>query len=95
MVGIVRETGNVYEQYGIIGFLQMFVVLNIGIAVFNLIPFPGLDGSHMLISLIEIITRRKFPITIKNIVSNIGVALMLAFFVFLFIRDIWNWITGV
>jgi regulator of sigma E protease len=95
VVGMVRETGNVYEQYGIIGFLQMFVVLNIGIAVFNLIPFPGLDGSHMLISLIEIITRRKFPITIKNIVSNIGLALMLAFVVFLFIRDIWNWITGV
>lgn len=93
-VGIVRETGDVFEDYGFIGFLFMLVVLNVGIASFNLIPFPGLDGSHILISLIEIVTRKPFPYTIKNVFFNIGLAVMFLLFIFMLVMDIWNWVAG-
>ena len=34
----------------LINFLYVFVILNIGLAVFNLIPIPPLDGSKILFS---------------------------------------------
>lgn len=93
-VGMVQQTGNVFEEYGFIGFLFMLVALNVVIASFNLLPFPGLDGSHILISLIEIVTRRPFPYAIKSIFFNIGLAVMFVFFIYLFVMDIWNWVAG-
>ena len=35
-----------------IGFLKLCVLINIGIAFFNLIPVPPLDGSHILAGLL-------------------------------------------
>ncbi len=35
-------------QLLIISFLYMFIVLNVGLAVFNLIPLPPLDGSRLI-----------------------------------------------
>jgi Zn-dependent protease len=34
------------------GFLRMFILLNVGLAVFNLLPLPPLDGSHVVGSLL-------------------------------------------
>ena len=34
--------------YGIAIFLQIFALLNVGLAIFNLIPIPPLDGSKIL-----------------------------------------------
>ncbi|MBI4747138.1 MAG: site-2 protease family protein [Acidobacteria bacterium] len=40
-----------------IGFLLRFMImLNIGLAVFNMIPIPPLDGSHILSSLLSVIS---------------------------------------
>lgn len=94
-VSIVRQTGNIVEQYGFIGFLYMLVVLNVSIAAFNLLPFPGLDGSHILVHLIEIITRKPFPYAIKNIFFNIGLAVMFLFFIYIFFKEIWMWVNGI
>jgi len=37
---------------GIVGLLATLVSVNIGLAVFNLIPLPPLDGSHVLANLL-------------------------------------------
>lgn len=45
---ILRITGNMVVPGGIINFLIIGVMMNIGIALFNLLPISPLDGSHIL-----------------------------------------------
>jgi Zn-dependent protease len=46
-------TGNVLQQYAI-DFLLYFIYINMGLFVFNSLPLPPLDGSHLLFKLIKV-----------------------------------------
>ena len=43
--------------------LGFLVLLNINLAILNLLPVPVLDGGHILLSIIEWI--RKEPVSVK------------------------------
>lgn len=64
---------------------------SLNLAIFNLLPFPGLDGWSLLVTAIEAITRKKVPEKIKNVVSFIGLALLFGLGIFLIAKDV---ITG-
>jgi Zn-dependent protease len=53
MTGLIAALVRAFEipvSDPMIGALAMYLVLNLGLAVFNLLPIPPLDGSHILIS---------------------------------------------
>jgi membrane-associated protease RseP (regulator of RpoE activity) len=62
--------------------------LSLNLAIFNLLPFPGLDGWSLLVTAIEGITRKKVPEKIKNVVSFIGLALLFGLGIFLIVKDV-------
>lgn len=72
--------GRTFFLYG--GFLS----LNLG--VLNLLPFPGLDGWQLLVTFVESIFHKKINDKVKNIVSFIGVALLLLLGIVIIIKDI-------
>ena len=43
----------------------------------NIIPIPGLDGGHIVITLWEMVTRRPANEKVLNIIQNIGLILLL------------------
>ena len=43
----------------------------------NIIPIPGLDGGHIVITLWEMITRRPVNEKVLNVIQNIGLVLLL------------------
>lgn len=47
-----RAGVNIYDPYSPVWLLQHFVVLNLALFVFNLIPIPPLDGSKVLVSIL-------------------------------------------
>lgn len=62
------------------------ISLNLGLL--NLLPIPVLDGGTILMSLIEIVTRRRIhPSTLEKVVIPFGI-LLIAFFVFLTYNDL-------
>jgi regulator of sigma E protease len=56
--------------------LSFLVMLNINLAIINLLPFPVLDGGHILMAIIEKIRRR--PLSIKFVeYATTGFAVLL------------------
>jgi membrane-associated protease RseP (regulator of RpoE activity) len=76
--------GKTFFYYG--GFLSL------NLAIFNLLPFPGLDGWAILVTLIEKIFRKKVPTKVKNIVSNVGLVLLLLLAIFITVKDIMTYL---
>lgn len=69
-------------------FLFLWGMISVNLGIFNLLPFPGLDGWHLLVVIIEGITKKEIPANVKNIVSTIGMIILFAFMGFVFIKDI-------
>ena len=63
-----------------------FLALNL--AIFNLLPFPGLDGYQLLVVLVETAFHKKIPEKVKNIISLVGVILLFGFSFIIVFRDI-------
>ena len=54
----------------------------------NLLPFPGLDGWHLLVIAIEGIFRKEIPAKVKNVVSAVGVLILFALMILIVAKDI-------
>lgn len=67
-----------------VGFLRM---LNINLAIINLLPIPVLDGGHIIFSLWEWVTRRKLPPKLVAALVNVFVVLLVGLFALLIYRD--------
>ena len=64
------DTGFLYSVY-------FFVLINLNLAVINAMPFPALDGGHVLFLGIEKIFRLKIKPKAKEIINYIGFALII------------------
>lgn len=72
----------IWELANFVGFLS------VNLAVFNLLPFPALDGGWCVILLIELITRRKVPDKIVGVLNYIGFAALIALMIMVTVKDI-------
>lgn len=72
---------------GIRAFLYLLAVVSISITIANLLPLPAFDGGQMLISIIEIITRKR--ISPKNywICQLFGMICVILLFSFMYFID--------
>ena len=75
-VGIVKEIGNAAKM-GFENLLNLIALITINLGLFNLLPFPALDGGRIVFVLYELITRKKVPISAEAVVHFIGLALLL------------------
>jgi regulator of sigma E protease len=75
-------------QSGVWNLAYFIGFLSVNLAVFNLLPFPALDGGWCVILLIELITRRKVPDKIVGVLNYIGFAALIGLMVIVTIKDI-------
>ena len=92
IVAVGFETTSVLQNLGFKMYLFYWGFISVNLAVFNLFPFPGLDGWQLLVLIVEGITRKKIPEKVKNIVSFIGIALLLLLMVIVVVKDIITYI---
>lgn len=88
-VGIYVAT-NYFAQMGIMYLVQFAAILSISLAVFNILPIPGLDGGHATIVIIEAITKRKLSVKTKGIIQMVGFSALILLMVVVTIKDVVN-----
>jgi regulator of sigma E protease len=75
---------------GFLNFLFFLALLSLSLAIINIMPFPVLDGGHLIIILIEGITKREIPIKVKVAIQNTGFVILLLLMAFIIYNDIVN-----
>lgn len=68
--------------------LTIMALIAINIGVFNLIPFPALDGGRFLLIILEGVTGKKLPMKVEAAINNAGLALLLGLMIVVTINDI-------
>ena len=67
--------------------IYFMVVVSFALAIFNLLPFPVLDGGHIVFGLIEMIFRRPLPTVVIKTLSMVFVTLLVALMLFVTFAD--------
>lgn len=70
--------------------LELIASLTISLGVFNLFPFPALDGGRIIFILPELIFRRRVSPQVENFVHGMGMAVLLLFMLYVNIMDFIN-----
>lgn len=76
---------------GFDSFLYVVAIISANLAVMNLLPFPALDGSRMLFTLIEWIFKKPVPRKIEAVIHTVGLVLLIVLAVFL---DVFHLVKG-
>lgn len=63
-------------------------LISVNLAVFNLIPFPALDGARMFFALWELVSRRRVSPRVENAIHAVGFILLLGFLLLVTWQDI-------
>ena len=86
-VGVVTEVSE-SVRYGWRSLLFLIAMITINIGVFNLLPFPALDGGRIVFLLIEALIGRKVDRQVEGIVNFAGLMLLFALMLFVTFKDI-------
>jgi len=88
-IAIAKYSGAAAEK-GINAVLQFTIIISINLGIINLLPIPLLDGGHIFLNSIEMITRRKINAKVLNFINKIGFAILISLMIFAIYNDIVN-----
>ena len=86
-VTIIKMSGQAAKN-GLMTLTYFLGFISINLAVFNLLPFPALDGGWTVILLIELITRRKVPDKVVGAANYVGFMILIGFMIVVTLKDI-------
>ena len=92
-VGIVTAIGQA-ASYGWQDLLEMLALITVNVGIFNLLPFPALDGGKVVFLLIEGVTGHAVPEKIQSGLTVAAFALLFGLMIFATYNDILRLITG-
>jgi regulator of sigma E protease len=67
--------------------LSFLVLLNVNLAVLNLLPVPVLDGGHILMALIERVRRRPLSVRFVEYTTTAFAVLLISFMLYVSNND--------
>lgn len=68
--------------------LSFLVLLNVNLAILNLLPVPVLDGGHILMATLEKIRRRPLSARLVNATTTVFALLLISFMLYVTVFDI-------
>ncbi len=85
---MIAKQASQQAERGLVSFLGFVALLSVSLAVINILPFPALDGGHLVFVIIEGIIRREIPLKIKIAFQQGGLIILLIFMAFVLYNDI-------
>lgn len=84
-IGIATFFGTTLDGYN---FWFMTALISLGLAFMNILPIPALDGGHVVILLMEMITGKTLSTRAMERIQTVGMVILLSLMVFIFGNDI-------
>ena len=81
-------------EYGWLLFLWFAVVINVNLAVLNILPLPIVDGGHVVLGFAELIAGRPVSGKILDWIQGAFLFLLFAFFLFVTFKDVGDMVGG-
>ena len=92
-VGIVTAIGQA-ASYGWQDLLELLALITINLGIFNLLPFPALDGGKVVFLIIEGVTGHAVPEKLQGTLTIAAFALLFGLMLFATYNDIIRLVTG-
>ncbi len=74
--------------------LWFSVIMNVNLAVLNMLPFPVLDGGHIMMAVFEWISRKPMKFRVLEMIQTAFVILLLGFMAFVTMKDVGDRVRG-
>lgn len=87
-VGIYNISTQALTELGGSYYMRLWGLISVNLALFNLLPFPPLDGWHLIVTGVEAATRREMNVKFKQIAQLIGAVLLILLTVVILAKDI-------
>ena len=92
-VMIIRVYKNLFESKdGWRLVLWFSVVMNVNLALLNMLPLPVLDGGHITLAIVEVIRRRPINARVLGFVQSAFAILLIGFMIFIAFYDTGDWV---
>lgn len=84
-----------FQAYEVL--IPLTALFSVNLAMFNVLPFPALDGGQLLFAVIEKIRRKKFSDEFLNKVNFAGFVILMSFGLLVTLKDIiqLNWLGSI
>jgi regulator of sigma E protease len=87
-VGIAKVTGEAVTMPGWQPIINLMAMISLNLGIFNLLPFPILDGGMILLLIIESIMRHDLNNEVKERIYQVALVVLVLFFVFVTFNDV-------
>ena len=85
---LIAQVAGQQARLGMDYLLRFTAIINVNLAVFNLLPIPVLDGGHLLLLLIELLIGRPLSNRSKEMALRVGFLVIVSLIVLVFYNDI-------
>ena len=89
-IGIVQFAAFGLHQ-GVVYFLNIMAMISISLGVFNLFPFPVLDGGHMVFLILEALFGKPINKKWEARVNTAGIIILVSVMVIILVNDVVHW----
>ena len=86
-IGITTLTGNIFNHLGLSSFIFFVGFISINLGIVNLLPIPIADGGQLLFFAVEKIRGKPMPRRAQEIVQQVTIVLLIAFFLYVSFFD--------
>ena len=88
-VGVSTAIGEAASA-GLEPLLYMFALISINLGVMNLLPIPALDGGRLLTTAVEMVSGKKLPAKIENVINGVALILLVGLSIVIMVKDVFQ-----